>query len=99
LARIEARPACPAFAQQLVIGGDRVAICLSCLKEDCDGEKTAFPRIGRQLKCKTGDALVFANITSNRQPDPLSLHAGLPVTRGHKWLLSQWARDRVQAIV
>jgi len=28
------------------------------------------------------------------KPDPLSEHAGLPVTSGEKWLLSQWIRDR-----
>ena len=29
----------------------------------------------------------------------MTLHAGLPVTHGRKWLLSQWVRDRVQPIV
>jgi hypothetical protein len=44
--------------------------------------------------------MLFLNVLQpSREPDPLTLHAGLPPTRGHKWVLSQWVRDRVQPIV
>ncbi len=92
-------PGIAAFRSQLAIMGQRVATCLTYLNEDYEGGETDFPRIGWRFKGKTGDALLFANVTPNRQPDPLTLHAGLPVTRGRKYLLSQWVRDRVQAIV
>ena len=60
----------------------------------------AFPRIDWKHRGRIGDAMLFLNVTTpDRQPDPLSLHAGLPVTRGRKWMLSQWVRDRPQAIV
>jgi hypothetical protein len=39
--------------------------------------------------------LLFANVdAATRAPDPLTLHAGLPPTRGEKWIFSQWIRDR-----
>jgi prolyl 4-hydroxylase len=92
-------PSVAAFQNQLAIMGQRVATCLTYLNDDYDGGETDFPRIGWRFRGKTGDALLFANVTSGKQPDPLTLHAGLPVTRGRKYLLSQWIRDRVQAIV
>lgn len=93
-------PGVPAFAEQLSIMGQRVATCLTWLNEDYEGGETAFPKIGWRHKGKTGDAMLFLNVTpENRRPDPLTLHAGLPPTRGHKLLLSQWIRDRVQPIV
>jgi prolyl 4-hydroxylase len=92
-------PGIAAFQNQLAIMGQRVATCFTYLNEDYDGGETDFPRIGWRFRGKAGDALLFANVTSNRQPDPMTLHAGLPVTRGRKYLLSQWIRDRVQAIV
>ena len=45
------------------------------------------------------DALLFLNVDARGQPHPQSLHAGLPPTRGEKWVLSMWVRDRVQPIL
>ena len=46
------------------------------------------------FKGRTGDALMFGNVSENGAPDPMSLHAGLPPRSGEKWLLSQWVRNR-----
>ena len=44
--------------------------------------------------------MLFLNVrTSDRLPDSMTLHAGMPVTRGRKWLFWQWVRDRAQPIV
>ena len=78
--------------------GQRVATCLTWLNDDYAGGETEFPRIGFRHRGNPGDAMLFLNVTPDRRPDPLSLHAGLPPTRGRKWLLSQWVRDRRQPI-
>ncbi len=93
-------PGVPAFQKQLAIMGQRVATCLTWLNEDYEGGETAFPKIDWKHRGRVGDAMLFLNVrTTDKQPDPMTLHAGLPVTRGRKWLLSQWVRDRVQAII
>jgi prolyl 4-hydroxylase len=92
-------PGVPAFERQLAIMGQRVATCLTWLNDDYEGGETEFPKVGFRHRGKPGDAMLFLNVTPDRRPDPLSLHAGRPVTRGRKWLLSQWVRDSVQAIV
>lgn len=93
-------PEVPSYARQLAVMGQRVATCLTWLNEDYEGGETAFPRIDWKHRGRIGDAMLFLNVTTpDRQPDPLTLHAGLPVTSGRKWMLSQWVRDRPQAIV
>lgn len=89
-----------AFAHILEAMGQRVATCLTWLNDDYEGGETAFPKIDWKHRGKAGDSMLFLNVrTSDRKPDPLTLHAGTPVTSGRKWLLSQWVRDRAQPIV
>lgn len=84
----------PGTADDVAKRGQRVATFLVYLNEDYDGGETAFPRLNLAFKGKTGDALAFANVDTNLRPDPRTLHAGTPPTRGEKWLLSQWIRSQ-----
>ena len=43
-------------------------------------------------KGRAGNALFFWNVEPDGRPDRRTAHAGLPPTRGEKWLLSQWIR-------
>jgi hypothetical protein len=92
-------PQVPAFRDQLAVLGQRIATCLIYLNEDYTGGETAFLRLGWQYRGRPGDALLFFNVDRRGQPHPQSLHAGLPPTRGEKWVLSMWVRDRVQPIL
>jgi hypothetical protein len=87
-------PSRPGQAADMNQRGQRVATLLVYLNDDYDGGETEFPRIGYRFKGRTGDALVFANVDASNAPDQRTLHAGLPPTRGEKWLLSQWIRNR-----
>jgi prolyl 4-hydroxylase len=70
----------------------RVMTFLVYLNEDYDGGETSFPAVGVKFRGRTGDGLLFRNAAPDGTPDPLSLHAGLPVTRGVKHLASRWIR-------
>jgi prolyl 4-hydroxylase len=74
--------------------GDRIATFLIYLNEDYEGGETDFPRVPLRHKGAKGDAFYFANVDAAGAQDPLTLHAGLPPTRGEKWLFSQWIHDR-----
>jgi hypothetical protein len=74
--------------------GDRIVTFLIYLNDGYDGGELCFPRTGLRHKGGMGDAVYFANIDPAGKPDPMSLHAGLPVTSGEKWILSQWIHDR-----
>ena len=72
----------------------RVLTMLVYLNEGYEGGETAFLQTGLKFKGRTGDALLFRNASADGQPDPMSQHAGLPVTRGTKMIASRWIRAR-----
>ncbi|MEP3891356.1 MAG: 2OG-Fe(II) oxygenase [Hellea sp.] len=82
----------PAHAADMRKFGQRLATCLVYLNDDFEGAETSFPKINKKIRCKKGGALLFVNVDENGQPDPNTLHAGLPPTSGEKWLFSQWIR-------
>ena len=87
-------PAAAGLAADLAQRGQRILTFLICLNEDFEGGETEFPEAGLSWRGRTGDALLFANVTPDNRPDPLTLHAGRPPTRGEKWIFSQWIRNR-----
>ena len=78
--------AIPGFANQ------RVLTMIAWLNEDYEGGETSFLATGLKLRGQTGDALLFANVDERGARDPRSVHAGLPVTRGEKFIASRWIR-------
>ena len=86
--------AVPGHCNDLARGGQRIATCLVWLNDDYEGGETAFKTGGQRFRGRKGDAILWANVTPNGAPDPLTRHAGLPPTSGEKWILSQWMRPR-----
>jgi predicted 2-oxoglutarate/Fe(II)-dependent dioxygenase YbiX len=78
-----ADPNTPGFRQ-------RVLTVLLSLNDDYEGGETAFPAAGKRWRGRKGTALFFWNVGPDGALDRRTLHAGLPVTRGEKWLLSQF---------
>lgn len=70
----------------------RVLTFLVWLNDDYEGGETAFPAVDLEVRGRTGDGLLFRNASADGAPDPRSIHAGLPVTRGVKHLASRWIR-------
>lgn len=85
-------PALPEVAER----GQRIVTFLIYLNDGFDAGETDFPRLGLRHKGAAGDALYFGNLDPAGAPDPRTLHAGLPPTRGEKWLFSQWVRNRAR---
>ena len=74
--------------------GDRIVTFLLYLNDGFEGGELDFPKSGVKFKGVKGDAIYFAHVDGTGKPDPLSLHAGLTITHGEKWVLSQWIHDR-----
>lgn len=83
-----------AFGVELAKYGQRIVTVLIYLNDDYDGGETHFPRLDLKFRGKVGDALVFWNLSETGELERNSLHAGLPVTAGEKWLLSKWIRQK-----
>ncbi|HET6632133.1 MAG TPA: 2OG-Fe(II) oxygenase [Rhodanobacteraceae bacterium] len=70
-------------------GGQRVASVIIYLNAPAAGGGTQFPRAGITISARRGSALYFAY----EGGDQSSLHAGLPVTAGEKWIATKWLRE------
>ena len=63
------------------------------LNEGYRGGETRFIASGLTVAGRGGDAVFFANTDRAGRSDPPTLHAGLPVTAGTKWLATRWIRQ------
>lgn len=87
-------PAKPGGALQLQRGGQRVGSLVIYLTEPEAGGGTRFPQVGLELRPRRGAAVYFANVDAQGRPDPASLHGGLPVLKGVKFIATKWLRER-----
>jgi prolyl 4-hydroxylase len=79
--------------RSLADGGQRAQTVLLYLNDDYGGGNTCFPRLKMEIKGRRGDMLHFHNLDADGLGHKDSLHAGMPVMAGEKWLLSQWIRS------
>jgi prolyl 4-hydroxylase len=70
----------------------RIATALLYLNDAYEGGETHFPEIGITVRGAVGDLLIFHNLAVDQLPDPRMTHAGLPISRGEKWLATRWIR-------
>lgn len=92
-------PENPHFEPFLRVQGQRVATALVYLNDAFDGGETNFVELNRKIRGRPGELLTFDNVKPDGSVDPQTLHEGVPPTRGEKWLLSVWVRDRPQPVV
>ena len=75
-------------------GGQRKLTILIYLNNKFSGGETNFPNLNKKFKLNPGDALVFYPLDKNLSTcHELSLHSGLPVKSGEKWIANLWFRE------
>ena len=84
----------PSVARIETGGGQRQATVCCYLNEVADGGGTVFLDVDVSVQPRRGRAVMFRNLHPDGSPDPHSVHAGLPVLAGEKWLASCWIRAR-----
>ncbi|HET7709509.1 MAG TPA: 2OG-Fe(II) oxygenase [Sphingomicrobium sp.] len=72
----------------------RLWTALIYLNDDYEGGETEFVRTGLKVRGSRGDVLLFRSATEQGELEPLSEHAGLPVTSGVKYLATRWIREK-----
>jgi len=75
-------------------GNQRVMTFLVYLNDRYEGGETFFPKGEIAVRGRPGDALLFHNVDASGRPDPDARHAGLPIRKGKKLLLSKWIREK-----
>ncbi|MCO5400147.1 2OG-Fe(II) oxygenase [Ralstonia soli] len=81
-------------ARQLEVGGQRVATMVIYLNSVQAGGATGFPKLGLEVAPVKGNAVFFVYKRPDGTLDEATLHAGLPVERGEKWIATKWLRER-----
>ena len=74
--------------------GEREKTAILYLNDDYDGGETYFPLEDIKINPKEGNLLVFSNLNKNGQPNEKTLHSGLPVKRGIKYILVCFIRQK-----
>jgi prolyl 4-hydroxylase len=75
-------------------GGQRSITAMAYLNDVEEGGATAFPQLGISVDPKPGALLIWNNADPDGLPNPYTIHAGTPVVRGAKYIITKWYRSR-----
>ena len=75
-------------------GGQRTWTAMAFLNEPESGGETNFPEAGIKITPRTGNLLVWNNLNADGEPNSYSIHQGMPVTAGSKYIITKWHRER-----
>ena len=71
---------------------NRIATFVLYLNDVEEGGQTYFPKLNLSVFPKKGMAVYFEYFYNDVQLNELTLHGGAPVTKGEKWIATQWIR-------
>ena len=75
-------------------GGQRSWTAMIYLNEPEDGGATRFKTIGKTIQPEVGKLLTWNNLLPDGSPNPATLHQGMRVRAGTKYILTKWFRQR-----
>lgn len=73
--------------------GQRTWTAMVYLNEPEDGGATRFKTIGKTIQPETGKLLAWNNLNPDGTPNGATLHQGMKVRRGMKYVLTKWFRE------
>ncbi len=88
------QPSNPANQASITRSGQRVSTLIAYLNDVDEGGETVFPATGWSVAPILGSAVYFEYCNRLGQVDPRSVHGSNAVTRGEKWVLTKWMRQR-----
>lgn len=87
-------PGTDEYRQHASAAGNRTWTFMVYLNDGIEGGGTRFPLIGYTVEPRKGRAVIWNNLQADGSPNRDTLHAGLPVTRGHKVIITKWFRQK-----
>jgi prolyl 4-hydroxylase len=75
-------------------GGQRSWTAMIFLNEVEEGGETHFTEVGIKIEPKPGVLLAWNNALPDGVPNLATMHAGTPVIKGSKYVLTKWYRTR-----
>jgi len=84
----------PDYAGEIARNGQRIITFIVYLNNEYEGGETSFPRLGFSHRGSLGEGIYFVNALADLTPDQRMIHAGRPIERGEKWIVTQFVRSR-----
>jgi len=84
----------PYWAEYEPHGGQRTWTAMIYLNEVEAGGSTRFKLLDFQVEPKLGRILIWNNMSLDGSPNPWTLHEGMPVEAGTKYIVTKWHRER-----
>jgi prolyl 4-hydroxylase len=84
----------PYWPDQEKVGGQRTWTAMGLLNNVEAGGQTYFERAGVRITPKTGNLIIWNNLDLAGEPNTYSLHQGMPVEAGTKYIVTKWFRGR-----
>ncbi|HEV2747889.1 MAG TPA: 2OG-Fe(II) oxygenase [Allosphingosinicella sp.] len=84
----------PYWETQQKAGGQRTWTAMIFLNAPEEGGETMFPRAKVKIRPRRGNLLAWNNLDPAGNPNMMSLHQGLPVLAGLKYVITKWYRER-----
>lgn len=81
------------FEENIQRGGQRIYSCLFYLNDNFMGGETDFPKVNHKVKPEVGKLVMWKNLNDDLSLNYNSLHAGLPIIEGEKWICIVWVRE------
>jgi prolyl 4-hydroxylase len=82
------------YFQHCAESGNRSWTAMVYLNAVEDGGATRFKAIGKTIQAERGKLLAWNNLLPDGSPNPATLHQGMKVRRGTKYILTKWFRER-----
>ena len=82
------------YNNHCLFSGQRTYTCMIYLNDVEEGGETDFLEINTTFSPKKGMAIVWKNSNGTGTENPASLHAGMPVIKGRKMIITKWYRER-----
>ena len=76
------------------VAGQRTWTLMVYLNEPGAGGATRFKQLGKIIQPETGKLLAWNNLLQDGQPNYATLHQGMPVRAGVKYIITSWFRER-----
>jgi prolyl 4-hydroxylase len=74
--------------------GQRTWTAMVYLNRPEDGGATRFKAIGKTIQPEAGKLVTWNNLLADGTPNPTTLHQGMKVRRGVKYIITKWFRER-----
>jgi prolyl 4-hydroxylase len=84
----------PDFLRFCSVAGQRTWTVMIYLNQPEAGGATRFKTIGKTIQPETGKLLAWSNLKADGTPNPSTLHHGMKVRAGTKYIVTKWFRER-----